>query len=534
MAAACVLTRHSNVCQIGDCVQSIEGLASTSASPTDIWILNFKPGVTYYGQVLESAYLKIAISPLYVDTRSNQGVLYELRVYTEVVSELLDRRVCPHFVRCLLANPMCHFDDLLKVVTIGTEGLLPQGTSADYPAHVLIENIAFMKANRQVPSPSPSDIDEPDPNQSVAGEASPLPKSKKKASRRKATIVGGASADSGTGRPSITNFNTRPEPPAMVRDVDAVQAIEEQYRYVCIMNERSTDVVSLSDWLAKGSQFNYGDFLAVLFQLLVTLWVMELRKMVHYDLHTGNVQIEHTRPQRLAYVLNGVEYKINTTCFVRVFDFDQSYVANLGCNQWHTEDECQFIPNLDLARLLCDMFTDLKTSPHPRVTKFVRTLEEVFGVRKQNITPNVCYTVKATAVRKVVPNASGVPQDLLRDCLPRLAKRMEQVIGAADTFIIDERMFRPNGSLRSQEEFELMLEKKLRENPSQNKDWADMAENIHNLQTSVNQLKKEVQRGNADAAQSHQKTDSLVKQTGFLVGAASVVTPLALKLIPKR
>ena len=80
--------------------------------------------------------------------------------------------------------------------------------------------------------------------------------------------------------------------------------------------------------------------------------------------------------------------------------------------------------------------------------------------------------VKAGAVEKKVPNASGVPQDLLRDCLPRLHKRMDRPVGQAELYVIDEQMFRPNGELRSEEEYSLVLERKQVENPTNNEETA--------------------------------------------------------------
>ena len=115
----CVLTRASNICQLWTCVKKVEGLESTSASPTDIWIIYFKPDTTYYGKELESAYLKIAVNPNYIDSEANRGLEYERRVYKEVTDVLLERRVCPHFVRGLLTGDMCHFDDLLRVAKAG-------------------------------------------------------------------------------------------------------------------------------------------------------------------------------------------------------------------------------------------------------------------------------------------------------------------------------------------------------------------------------------------------------------------------------
>jgi hypothetical protein len=529
-------------------VQSIDGLASTSVSPSDLWVLQFKPHVTYNGQPLESAFLKIAVNPDYLDTPANQGLRYELKVYTEVVEELLDRRICPHFVRCLMGSSMCHFDDLLYVATAGIDPRsLPPGAEPEYVANVLVENIAFMTArakawskpssnsprrisNKRSPR-SPRKSSKGSSQRSSRGSSKRSSKGSKQSPQRQSKTSKRGSKTVGTGRPSITNFVDRPDPPALVRDVDAVERIERVYRYVCIMNERP-EVMSLSDWLAKDVNFKYEDFLAVVFQLIVTLWVMELRKMVHYDLHTGNVLIERTRPQRLGYVLNGKEYKVNTMYFVRVFDYDQSYVVSLGCNRWHVEQECQFVPNLDLARLLCDMFTDLKVSRHRRATKLVRTLEEVFGVRRENITPHLCFTVKASATRKTVPNASGVPQDLLRDCLPRLEKRMEEAVGPADTFAADERMFRPNGELRSPEEYELLLEKKQLENPAKTQDWVDLTDSMYSLQSGMQQLKREVERVNAENGKGRDKA-ALWGQIGTAVGAFGVAGQVINRLVPK-
>lgn len=491
--ANCVLTKASNVCLLWSCVQKAEGLESTSASPTDIWKLEFKPNTTYYGEEQSSAYLKISVNPDYLDTPANQGLEYEREVYAQVTNELLDRRVCPHFLRGLLMGSMCSFDDLVRILKAGVDpATLPPDAPKDYLQILLIENIAFMTAKPRVYS-----------------------KKRSSAAALEQTV---------NRRTSITNFGVRPEPPPFVRDPDATENIEQNLRYGCLVTEL-LPVVSLSDWLAKDTKFRYDDFLGVVFQLIVTLWVLELRRMVHYDLHTGNVLIENVRPRRLGYVLNGVEYKVNTTYFVRVFDYDRSYVVSMGCNRWHTETECQFVPNLDLARLLCDMFTDLKLSQNPQAPRFIRTLEDVFGVMQDSITPNLCSVVKAGAVEKKVPNASGVPQDLLRDCLPRLAKRMEPATGKAELYAIDERMFRPNGELRSEEEYNLILERKQAEAPAYNEELSQLNDRFYQLQSSVKQVGREVDKVNAEVIKTRDRDLALtaVGTTAGLVAAAGAV-----------
>jgi hypothetical protein len=520
-----------------------------------------------------------------LDTPANQGLEYERKVYAQVVNELLDRRVCPHFVRGYLVGSMCGFDDLLRIAQAGLGGNVPPDAEPDFLQNFLVENIAFMitqptykhpssvqkvstaaskarsnsrsKARSNSPmkelsrassraqskprSKSPArDQEKPESratsrkpskpgsraeSRAERGRASNKPESSKKVPESlqrsvERSMVAAGKSSTLVRRPAISNFEfeTRPEPPSIVRDIDAVDKIEHTLRYGCLLTERGP-VESLSDWLAKDRKFRYEDFLAVLFQLIVTLWVLELRRMVHYDLHTGNVLIEHIRPRRLGYVLNGEEYKVNTTWLVRIFDFDRSYAVSLGCNKWHVESECQFVPNLDLARLLCDMFKDLKVSTHPQKTRMIRTLEDVFGVNQGTITPNVCSVVTAQGMEKTVPNASGVPQDLLRDCLPRLWKRMEPAKGQAEEFVVDHRMFRPNGELRGEVEYALIVERKQIEQPARNEDLSDLEDRVTRLRQSVEMLGRQVEEGNVEASRARNKAMTL----GVLGTAASAI-----------
>jgi hypothetical protein len=98
---------------------------------------------------------------------------------------------------------------------------------------------------------------------------------------------------------------------------------------------------------------------------------------------------------------------------------------------------------------------------------------------------------------------------------------MEAAVGPADTFVIDERMFRPNGELRSPEEYELLLEKKQLENPAKTQDWVDLTDNMYNLQVGMQQLKREVERVNTDNVKSRDQA-ALWGKIGTVVGAIGV------------
>jgi uncharacterized protein YukE len=168
------------------------------------------------------------------------------------------------------------------------------------------------------------------------------------------------------------------------------------------------------------------------------------------------------------------------------------------------------------------MFQDLKISQHAQAPKFMRALEEIFGVREQTITPNVCSVVKADMAQKIVPNASGVPQDLLRDCLPRLVKRMEPAIGQADTFVVDERMFRPNGELRNEEEYNLLLERKQGESKAHSEDWEQLVDVMQQLQNSVRQLSQNLEKSTSDVLKAGEKAKT-ISTIGTAMSSVSAV-----------
>jgi hypothetical protein len=82
-------------------------------------------------------------------------------------------------------------------------------------------------------------------------------------------------------------------------------------------------------------------------------------------------------------------------------------------------------------------------------------------------------------------------------------------------------MFRPNGELRSPEEYELLLEKKQLENPAKTQDWVDLTDNMYNLQVGMQQLKREVERVNTDNVKSRDQA-ALWGKIGTAVGAIGV------------
>lgn len=118
MGAACAnLRKDGDGCKVMKCVESVRGLSSNSASPTDTWIVKFKPGVNYEGKPIDVGFMKIWISPDYTINNFwksfSIGLDYEKRIYLEVVRRILDYRISPNFVLPLGGGDNCEAQDLV-------------------------------------------------------------------------------------------------------------------------------------------------------------------------------------------------------------------------------------------------------------------------------------------------------------------------------------------------------------------------------------------------------------------------------------
>ncbi len=56
------LHEYSNVCKMSQCIESVNGLPSTSTSNTDTWIVTFKDGVNYDHIPIKKGFVKIWLS----------------------------------------------------------------------------------------------------------------------------------------------------------------------------------------------------------------------------------------------------------------------------------------------------------------------------------------------------------------------------------------------------------------------------------------------------------------------------------------
>src|SRR3990167_9445038 len=123
-------------CDFYKCVAHVKGLASNSTSPTDYWILSLKQGAAYNNTPISWAFIKI-----FLDTNNpyELALLYEIKIYRDIIRPLLDKNICPNFVRYLGSGTQCSFDQLYNFLTGGRTSLTDQEAQNN-----LLRNIKYM------------------------------------------------------------------------------------------------------------------------------------------------------------------------------------------------------------------------------------------------------------------------------------------------------------------------------------------------------------------------------------------------------
>jgi hypothetical protein len=120
MGAGCSnLNKINNVCDVMDCVKSVEVLdSSTSRSLSEQWILTFKDDVNYEDSPVKNAFMKFFVDKQFsTESKTYTDALkYEIRVYKNIIRPIVDFNICPNFVRYLGSGEMCNETDMTKVL----------------------------------------------------------------------------------------------------------------------------------------------------------------------------------------------------------------------------------------------------------------------------------------------------------------------------------------------------------------------------------------------------------------------------------
>lgn len=119
--------------------------------------------------------------------------------------------------------------------------------------------------------------------------------------------------------------------------------------------------------------FDQDDLEKIYFQIIYALAILEKFKIVHNDLHNGNIFIQTLeQPVKYAFVINKKRYLIDTQYIPIIYDWDYSYCEELSYNrrmeQWFcgTKNMCsEFEAGKDLYTLLCMGRPELLSAYNP-------------------------------------------------------------------------------------------------------------------------------------------------------------------------
>jgi hypothetical protein len=313
MTTTCNLDMMYDVCKLSKCVIGVGGMKSNSASPTDTWFLDFKD--TYYkGKKVDQGFLKLFVEwktiprDLIYDNyniATLKGLNYEMSVYKDIIQNLTNLNICPNFIQYLGSTKRCTYDDVLK----------------------------FLKNNIVI-------------NEKVLSETEIKPVLNENISQ--------CLVKSCASRQSIARTN-------FIKDLH----VPKELRYNMIINENiPPNTTSFGNWIYPKSRISNDVLWTILFQLAAACYAMSLSKLVHNDLHIGNIFIQELDKEKFfVYVINGVEYVIHTKYKIMLYDFDRAYAKSLGdnpllsydrdymCNEYQ---QCNiFIPNKDFIKASC-------------------------------------------------------------------------------------------------------------------------------------------------------------------------------------
>jgi hypothetical protein len=142
--------------------------------------------------------------------------------------------------------------------------------------------------------------------------------------------------------------------------------VDVESRVSLLATEKVKNGRSLYDVLEDESQQpTEEEWVAIYFQLVHAIYTMGKIKLVHNDLHYGNIFVQILPTSTvLRYTVRGVQFEIATRYIVYLYDWDFAYCESLGRNRYLEEDALcyianacnEFNPKIDLYRIVCETF----------------------------------------------------------------------------------------------------------------------------------------------------------------------------------
>ena len=300
-----------NICKIFRYITKVNGFKSNSASPTDTWNVTFENNIISGDKLVPYGFMKIYIDPRSVKSPPVELIAlnYELSVYRDIIKPLINYNICPNFVSFISSGKGCSYDDLLN----------------------------FLKGKLEFNRKLLTDIQ------------------CEKNLDRNINII----KEEMSSRPAIQDTE---ESPYTITLFDKINL-----KFNIMLNQSIKNPTTLFDWIKIFNldiSRNLGEFWNILFQVCYGCYCMSLSKMVHNDLHAGNVFIEKLeKPVKRMYIINGNTVVVESRYTALIYDFDRAYVERLGRNSINEGEYCtvgsqcnEYVENKDIIKILCYVY----------------------------------------------------------------------------------------------------------------------------------------------------------------------------------
>ena len=315
----------NHICDIGGCTESVIGLSSNSASPTDVWILTLQPGTKYGNlQVNGEVVLKIFISNSNIPViKESPELVYESSIYEYIVQSMFAYYINPHFIPYYGRAMNCSVDQLANIIRSSYPRI-----DVDTIYAAIYYNTTYYGFNKRKGNRS-----------SVTDILTTLPN----LTSNEMTLLIDNSDNFGYGMIATAKANGN--------------TFKDFFKSNKVTFTNQTD----------GSSFLFPseDNMLVIIQIVSALCALEGFECAHNDLHGGNIFVNTKPPTELPfaymYTSEGTTYmyKLNTDKNASIYDWDRSYCPLLGDNDKNTDIRCnngmncnEFIPGRDILKIL--------------------------------------------------------------------------------------------------------------------------------------------------------------------------------------
>ena len=369
-----IINSNISACKISDLVEETTGIQGDTASASDIWFLKLKQPINYDNNDIKYLFLKYTIDTkelnyitdyLNIDLKESDidiksffnynmnqlnAVEYEMKVYNDIIKQLIDNNICPNFVKCISVGNSCSYNDLLNILT-NNDGTLIDSDGKKIPDCVsellLIRNLGFIinkscYKRKNIKRPAINDFNKVNFN------------------NEKYSSINCDKNDNGD-ECSLYRLNKNKN------------EFLKNLKFKFIINEKINNPITLDQLvnnINKGDVVFDDDVWFTLLQVAIGCYTLSLSKTAHNDLHLKNILIQQDHNKvEYKYIIgdnkNILAIKKEPKYKALIYDFDKSYSEQL-CKNYDLNDlnkysiDNKVIENRDLVKVLVYVYSIIK------------------------------------------------------------------------------------------------------------------------------------------------------------------------------